>query len=197
MTALFQFSFLPLWVPGTLGFVALGMLLHRLGFWTGDWPRRVYGWIIAAGAGALLLYFPLVQAIINRHFDPAFLPLADMMTLLLRPFVSLAYASILILTVQSGAANWLTDRFAAAGRMAFSNYLGTSLIMTTIFYGYGFGLFGQLSRSELYFLVSAQWLLILAWSRPWLRHFRYGPFEYLWRSLSRGRLVSFRQAIAS
>jgi len=46
-------------------------------------------------------------------------------------------------------------------------------------------------------LVFGQWVLILGWSKPWLRHFRYGPFEYVWRSLSRGRLVSFRQAIAS
>ena len=81
--------------------------------------------------------------------------------------------------------------------MAFSNYLGTSLVMTTIFYGYGFGLFGELHRAQLYVLVVGQWLLILGWSKPWLRYFRYGPFEYIWRSLSRGRLVSFRQAIAS
>jgi uncharacterized protein len=81
--------------------------------------------------------------------------------------------------------------------MAFSNYLGTSLIMTTIFYGYGLGWFGALHRAQLYWLVLGQWLLILGWSPWWLRHFRYGPFEYVWRSLSRGRLVSFRQAIAS
>jgi uncharacterized protein len=81
--------------------------------------------------------------------------------------------------------------------MAFSNYLGTSLIMTTIFYGYGLGWFGHLHRAQLYWLVAGQWLLILGWSPLWLRHFRYGPFEWAWRSLSRGRLVSFRQAIAS
>jgi uncharacterized protein len=115
----------------------------------------------------------------------------------MRPFLALAYASALILAVRAGIVPWLIARFAAAGRMAFSNYLGTSLIMTTIFYGYGFGLFGELHRAQLYILVLGQWLLMLGWSQPWLRHFRYGPFEYVWRSLSHGRLLSLRQAIAS
>ena len=197
MTSLFQVSFLPVWVPGSLGFVFLGMLLYRMGFWTGDWSKRAYRWTIVSGAIAILLYIPLAWAIVAHHFDPAFLPLADLLTLLLRPFLALAYASVLILAVQAGAVPWLIGRFAAAGRMAFSNYLGTSLVMTTIFYGYGFGLFGELHRAQLYILVLGQWLLILGWSQPWLRHFRYGPFEYVWRSLSRGHLVRLRQAIAS
>jgi len=106
-------------------------------------------------------------------------------------------AAGIVLAVQSGGARWLTVRLTAAGRMAFSNYLGTSLIMTTIFYGYGLGLFGQLHRAQLYWLVLGQWLLILGWSPWWLRHFRYGPFEWAWRSLSRGHFVRLRQAIAS
>jgi len=143
------------------------------------------------------LYLPLVRAIETHHFDPAFLPLADALTLLLRPFLALAYAAAIILAVQGGRARWLTKRLAAAGQMAFSNYLGTSLIMTTIFYGYGLGLFGQLHRAQLYWLVIGQWALILGWSSLWLRHFRHGPFEWAWRSLSRGHLVKLRQAIAS
>lgn len=196
-TALFQFSLLPLWIPGSLGLIALGMLLYRLGFWHGRWSRRAYLGLMASGGFAILLYIPLARTIVRHHFDPAFLPLADALTLLLRPFLSLAYASGLILLVRAGAAQWLMERMAAAGRMAFSNYLGTSLVITTIFYGYGFGLFGQLSRAQLYVIVFGQWLVILAWSKPWLRRFRYGPFEWAWRSLSKGRLVSFRQAIAS
>ena len=196
-TALYQFTLTPSAVPGSLGFVFLGMLLYRLGFWTGDWGRRRYRLIVASGAIAILLYVPLALSIVAHHFDPAFLPLADALSLLLRPFLALAYASILILMVRAGTARRLTNRLAAAGRMAFSNYLGTSLVMTTIFYGYGLGLFGRLDRAQLYLLVVGQWLLILGWSEPWLRHFRYGPFEWAWRSLSQGRLVSFRQAIAS
>jgi len=196
-TAAFQTLYLPINMPETLGFVLLGMLFYRLDFWTGGWSKRAYVGTILAGAITIPLYWPLVSTIEAHDFDPAFLPLADAFTLLLRPFLALAYAAAVILAVQGGAARWLTMRLAAAGRMAFSNYLGTSLIMTTIFYGYGFGLFGQLHRAQLYLLVLGQWVLILGWSPLWLRYFRYGPFEWAWRSLSRGRLVSFRQAIAS
>jgi uncharacterized protein len=197
VTARLQFSLLPTWTPGTLGFMGLGMFLYRKGFWTGDWSKRIYQASLFGGGIAILFYLELAAMIARRGFDPVLLPLADALSLLLRPFLALAYASALILLVQSGSMKWLTSRLAAAGRMAFSNYLGTSLIMTTIFYGYGFGLFGLLSRAQLYGLVLAQWLLILGWSKAWLRHFQYGPFEYVWRSLSRGHPVSLRQAIAS
>lgn len=193
----YQTLYMPIGMPETLGFVLLGMLFYRLGFWSGGWSRRAYIRTIVAGAVTIPLYLPLVRAIEAHHFDPAWLPLADTLTLLLRPFLALAYASAIVLAVRSCSLSWLTARLAAAGRMAFSNYLGTSLIMTTIFYGYGLGWFGYLHRAQLYWLVLAQWLLILLWSPWWLRHFRYGPFEWAWRSLSRGRLVSFRQAIAS
>jgi len=193
----YQTLYLPIGMPETLGFVLLGMLFYRLDFWSGGWSRRAYRRTIVAGTVTIPLYLPLVRAIEGHHFDPAFLPLADTATLLLRPFLALAYAAVIILAIRDGVASRLTDRLAAAGRMAFSNYLGTSLIMTTIFYGYGLGLFGQLHRAQLYWLVLGQWLLILWWSPLWLRHFRYGPFEWLWRRLSRGRVVRLRQAIAS
>ena len=78
--------------------------------------------------------------------------------------------------------------------MAFSNYLGTTLVCTTLFYGYGFGLYGRLSRAELYLVAAAVCALILLWSQPWLARFRYGPMEWLWRSLARGRLQPMRRA---
>jgi uncharacterized protein len=77
--------------------------------------------------------------------------------------------------------------------MAFSNYLGTSLVATTFFYGYGFGMFGQLSRAELYWVVLAIWVLILGWSKPWLDRYRYGPLEWLWRTLARGERQPMRR----
>ncbi|WP_442680279.1 DUF418 domain-containing protein [Sphingomonas sp. ASY06-1R] len=196
-TRLFQIQIIPAALPGTLGFVFLGMLFYRLGFWTGQWSRRAYQRVAGAGAAALLLYAPLVFAIIAHHFDPTFLPLADMATLILRPFLALAYAALLILAVRANVLPRLMERLGAAGRMALSNYLITSLVMTTIFYGYGLGWFGGLSRAQLYWLVAAQWGLMLLWSRPWLARFHYGPFEWAWRSLSRGQVVPFRRAIAS
>ena len=60
--------------------------------------------------------------------------------------------------------------------------------MTTLFYGYGGGLFGRLDRAELYLIVPAAWAVMLLWSKLWLDRYRYGPLEWLWRSLARGAL---------
>lgn len=192
-TWLYQSRVLPAMLPETLGYMLLGILLLRNGFLSGDWPRRRYILLAAIGFGvALPLHIPIERAMIAARFDPAMLPFTSALSFLLRPWLALAYAAAVVLLVQGGAAPWLCGRLAAAGRMALSNYLGSTLVATTLFYGYGLGLFGMLSRAQLYGVVAGIWLLILGWSEPWLRHFHYGPLEWLWRSLARGRLQPFR-----
>lgn len=187
MTIFFQTLLLPLSMPEVFGFMALGMALFRSGFLTGAWSRRAYWLTVAAGYGiAVPLTIPVARTVATADWDPVLLPLTDSAGLVLRPFIALAHAAVIILFVQSGTARWLAVRLAAAGRMAFSNYLGTTLIATTLFYGYGFGLFGTLSRAELYILVLGIWALILFWSKPWLERFAHGPLEWVWRRLARG-----------
>ena len=89
--------------------------------------------------------------------------------------------------------DWLTMRLAAAGRMAFSNYIGTSAVMMLIFQGWAGGLFGQLHKVELLVPLALGWGLMLAWSAPWLRFFRHGPLEWLWRCLTYWRLFPMRR----
>jgi uncharacterized protein len=110
---------------------------------------------------------------------------------LIRPVMVAAIAALIVLLARDGG--WLEERIAAAGRAAFTNYLGTSILMTGLFYGWGFGLFGELSRAQLWPVVIAMWALMLAWSKPWLDRFQYGPFEWLWRSLARGELQPMRK----
>ncbi len=110
-----------------------------------------------------------------------------------RPLMIVAWACLIILLARPGG--MLTDRIAAAGRMAFTNYLATSVICSTLFYGYGLGWFGYLSRAELYLIVLAMWVLMLVWSKPWLDRFAYGPLEWLWRSLARLKLQPMRRNI--
>jgi uncharacterized protein len=78
----------------------------------------------------------------------------------------------------------LTSRLAAVGQMALTCYLAMSLICTTIFEGYGFGLFAKLQRYQLLYVVFFVWLFLLIASHLWLRHFRFGPMEWVWRSLT-------------
>jgi uncharacterized protein len=199
MIIFFQTFLLPISMPEIFGFMALGMLLFRYGFLTGGWSRRAYWRVMAVGyLVAVPLMIPLARAVAASSWDPVTLPLYDGASFLLRPFIALAHAAAVILFVQSGAAKWLVTRLEAAGRMAFSNYLGTTLLTTTLFYGYGFDLFGALSRAELYLVVLAVWALILLWSKPWLERFDYGPLEWLWRRLARGPVpIRSQAAIAS
>jgi len=180
----------------TLGLMLLGMALFRSGFLTGDWDRARYGrWAVWAAAIAVppLVFIAWWQA--SAAFDAvriflAFFALSTPFDVLL----AVGWAAAIIWWAKGGALPALKARIAAAGRMAFTNYLATSLVMTSLFYGYGLGLFGEVGRAGLWLFVLGMWALILAWSKPWLDHFHYGPLEWLWRSLSRLRLQPFRKA---
>ena len=175
----------------TLGYMLLGMACLKSGMLTGEWSRTRYRHWVAIGFGTGIPAFAAL-AFYVAYNGFGLLPVvigSIMLPTLLRPLMIIGWACLIILLARPGA---LTTRIAAAGRMAFTNYLGTTILCTTLFYGYGFGLYGHLSRAELYLVVFAVWALMLLWSKPWLEHFRYGPFEWLWRSLARLRLQPIR-----
>lgn len=179
----------------TLALMLIGMALFRWGFFSGAWSRRAYRLTAAAIPVALAGYIPLVLWLNATRWAPLTMIATETVQLtLLRPWLSLGYAALVILFVQSDHMSWLADRLAATGRMAFSNYLGTSIICTLIFNGYGLGWYGHLQRWQCLIVVATMWLLMLAWSKPWLDRFAYGPFEWLWRSAARGRWQPFRRA---
>jgi uncharacterized protein len=107
-------------------------------------------------------------------------------------FTAFGYIALLMLAIRCGALRRLTASLASVGQMAFTNYILTSLICTTIFEGYGFALFGKLQRYELYAIVPFVWLVILVISPIWLSHFRFGPLEWVWRSLTYWKRQGFR-----
>jgi uncharacterized protein len=76
------------------------------------------------------------------------------------------------------------SRLAAVGQMAFSNYVMHAVIGSTIFTGFGFGLYGKLERYQSYYIVFAIWVVQLIASPIWLRRYRFGPLEWCWRSLT-------------
>ena len=106
--------------------------------------------------------------------------------------VAMGHVGLLMLIVQSGAIGWLTRRLAAVGRMALTNYLTHSIVCTTLFYGYGFNLFGHINRTGLVAIVLAIWIFQLVVSPIWLKYFRFGPAEWLWRSLTYWRIQPMR-----
>lgn len=82
---------------------------------------------------------------------------------------------------------------AAVGRTAFSNYLLQTVLATSIFYGYGLGLFATLSRLELLGVVVLIWVIQVPLSVVWLRRYRFGPVEWCWRTLTYGERQPMRR----
>ncbi len=108
------------------------------------------------------------------------------------PALSLCYTAAL--TLLCSGATW-QRRFApiaAVGRMALSNYLLQTLICTTIFYSYGLGLYGQVGPALGLLLTVLIYAVQIPLSFWWLRHFRFGPVEWFWRSLTYGKWQSMR-----
>jgi uncharacterized protein len=182
-------------IPEAIGQMFVGMALFRLGFFTLKWSTRAYVVTIAVG---YLLAVPatawLAWKITQSNFDPLTINRLEDWQQVTRPLIALAHASVILLLVRAGSAHAIVNRLAAAGRMAFSNYLMTSIVTTLVFCGFGLGLYGELSRFEQLAVVGGVWVFILAWSRPWLARFHYGPFEWAWRSLVRWSPQPFRRA---
>jgi len=107
--------------------------------------------------------------------------------------VSFGYICLIMLMVKNGTFQWLQKRLAALGQMAFTNYISQSVICVFIFWGVGFGLLGQLSRGYQILIVIAIWVVQLMWSKPWLERYRFGPLEWLWRSLTYGKMQSMKK----
>lgn len=182
----------------TLAMMLLGMAGFKSGFLTGGWDRDRYRRIAAWGYGiGLPVMIALAAWCVASGFD-SLVTFVTVVTLSapVRPLIMLAHAAVIILWL-TPTPGGLARRTIAAGRMAFTNYLITSLAMTTLFYGYGAGLFGRIDRAALYLIVLFWWALILGWSAPWLARFHYGPFEWVWRSLARGAPQPMRRSDSS
>ncbi|MEO5773072.1 MAG: DUF418 domain-containing protein [Sphingomicrobium sp.] len=179
--------------PETFALMLLGMAGFRSGFLTGRWSpasyRAVATWGIAAGAA---LSAGLAAWVWATGFQlPNTVTALETWSMPAHPVMALGYAALIILLARGRGL--IAERVAAVGRAAFTNYLGTSLLATLIFNGSGLGLYGRLSRFEAWLLVPLFWALMLLWSKPWLDRFNYGPFEWLWRSLSRMKLQPMRR----
>jgi uncharacterized protein len=178
----------------TLPLMLIGAALYRMGFFSGAFGRAKllrWGWIGLIAGGLVHLAIGLVvQAGGFSYYGTlagfvAWSPLP-------RLWMVLGMAALLVAYAPS-ATGWLGERVRAAGRAAFTNYLGTSIVMMFVFHGWALGLFGQLNRPQLYIVVALAWVLMLAWSKPWLDRFRYGPLEWLWRSLTYGKAFPLRK----
>lgn len=183
----------------SLGMMLLGMGLLQGGFLTGDWKTRAYVSTALIGYGVGL---PLGAVCTWQAWRQNFAPLAMLRWEFLpydvqRVFVGMAHASVVLLIVKAGALRWITRPLAKVGQTALSNYLGTTVVCTMIFDGWGLGRFGRMPFYRLFYVVAGIWLLNLVASTIWLRYFRFGPMEWVWRSLTYWKRQPMRRAEAA
>jgi len=164
----------------------LGIILMRTGVFTGHRTPRFYASMAAIcyAVGLPLVIFGLIDN--ERHgFDIIRMALVGTQTNIIGSVpVALGHAAVLLLLVRLGALGGLRKALAATGQMALTNYLSQTILCTTLFYGYGLGLYGKLDRPATLGIVAAIWTLQLIWSPLWLSRFRFGPAEWAWRTLT-------------
>ncbi|MDR3638878.1 MAG: DUF418 domain-containing protein [Isosphaeraceae bacterium] len=171
-----------------LGMMLLGMGLLKLGVFSAELRSSTYIRLLSFGYGVGVPLNALTGYLYYRSgFDPAYLMTHYAIYQYGRLLVALGHIGVVMLVVKASVLPRLTTSLAAVGRTALTNYLGTSLVCTVLFNGYGFGLFGRLQRVQLLGVVLAVWATQLVVSPLWLRVFRFGPVEWLWRSLTYGR----------
>ena len=168
-----------------LMFFFLGMALYKSGYLLGRKSNYLYVAVALAGisVGLLLNYFYLRTEYRLKFDNYKFVQQWKFACYDIRRICqTLGYLSLLILLYKITPVRKLLDIFAPVGQMAFTNYLSQSIITSVIFYG--FGLFATLQRYEVYYVVAGIWLFQLVFSHIWLKYFRFGPFEWVWRSLT-------------
>jgi uncharacterized protein len=188
------FLFMIFW--RVMGIMLLGMALLKLGVFSAKRTQRFYTLCILIGYGVgLPLAYIGMHELQAHDFDFIYwLRIGSHYNYVGSLFVAAGHLGVVMTVYKMGLLRGLTSRLAAVGRMALSNYLFHTVVFTTIFYGYGFGLFGKIDRFWLLLTVFGMWITQLVISPIWLRYFRFGPAEWLWRSLTYWRRQPMRAA---
>jgi uncharacterized protein len=168
-----------------LMFFFIGVAVFKSGFLTGDSPTWLYATIAILGIGlAFTLNYIGLKEMYHARFDHVKLTeSAPFEIYQIRRFLqTMGYLSLFILLYKLAPLRALFHVLAPVGQMAFTNYLSQSII-TSIFF-YGFGWFGLLQRYQIYEVVAAIWIFQIIFSTIWLKYYLFGPFEWVWRSLT-------------
>jgi len=179
------------------GLMLIGMSLFQWGVFSAERSRRFYRRMILFGAG-LGIPLTLLGVQLNRahqwspDYSLFFGPQINSWASLL---MAMAWIGLVMEACLRPRMGPLLAPLRAVGRMAFTNYIFETVLCTTLFYGHGLGLFGKVDRVGQLLLVIGIWVVLLVTSSAWLRLFRFGPLEWLWRSLTYGRPPALRKGL--
>ena len=178
-----------------MGLMLAGMALLKLGVFSASRSKRFYLILagIGYGAGLSLAYLSARGMIVHEFSFVEMFRIDGPLNQFGGPLVALGHIGLVMLACRTGILGGLRKRLAAAGRMALSNYIAQTLICTFIFYGYGLGLYASIGRVGLMLFVLGVWIVELIVSQLWLGRFRFGPMEWLWRTLTYGSRQPMRK----
>ncbi|MFY0674102.1 MAG: DUF418 domain-containing protein [Bacteroidia bacterium] len=177
---------LVIYLPKELGGFILGFQLAKHDF-IGFIKTKIRAWLLVLSSIVLVVWY---------SYNLKFFGLFDMETMpFIRPLLlalvyamdilhALTWVSLVVYCFKFKLGRWLLSALAKPGKMSLSNYLMQSFICVLIFYGFGLGLYGSMHASELLALAIGIYLFQFAFSSWWLRRFKQGPLEKLWRNLS-------------
>jgi uncharacterized protein len=193
----FQWTEFPHWAfTDLLPFMLIGMALLKLGVLTGAAPARTYLAMIVVGYGiGVPLGIYEVNLLVQGQFSPLAAAEAERTYQISRLAMVAGHLGLLLLWIKAGVFGSLQRALASVGQMALTNYLMQTVICTWLFYDFAMGpaLYSDLERHQLYYVVAAIWAVELVWSPLWLKYYRFGPFEWLWRSLTYWKLQPMRR----
>jgi uncharacterized protein len=169
----------------TLSMMLLGMAFMKWGWFDASRSLRFYSgaMLIGFGIGLPLNAWETIS-FVNSGFEPYWSAFNRPTYDIGRLSLALGYIGLVMMICKAGIFSAIRSALAAVGQMALTNYLGQSIICNLVFLGFGLGLVGELERYQLYYVVFAVWLSQLIFSVLWLRRYRFGPAEWLWRSLT-------------
>ena len=170
----------------TTAMMLLGMILFRKGVLSADKSIKYYKKMILAGfvPGLILSIIGLNQAYDFEWSGAYVMNIGANYKLISGFFMAIGYIGLVMWFFKKGIFKNLQRRLQATGRMAFTNYIGMSLICTLIFNGHGLGFFGTFDRLQQFLVVISVWVLILILSPLVLKKYRFGPLEWMWRKLT-------------
>ena len=176
------------------GMMMLGMALFKLGVLTLEVRTRTYLAMVGGGY-AIGLTGNILEArwIMDHGFTALAYTQAGISYDLSRLAMTMGHLGLLMLFLRSGVLPFARRSMAAVGRMALTNYLTHSLVALIIFVFLGY--WGALERYQLYYIVLAIWAVQFVASPIWLKHYHFGPVEWLWRYLTYGKKPEFRKDV--
>ena len=180
-----------LWRAG--GLMLVGMALFRWGVLSAERSRSFY---LKSAFYSLIVGFPIVIYGIYMNFTMNWDFQYSMFTgsqfnYWGSLFVAYGYISLIMVFAQSDNYYTMKKHLASIGQMALTNYILHSFIGVLIFFGIGFGFFGKIDRSLQILIVGIIWIFQYLTSEKWLNSYKFGPLEWVWRSLTYGKKQPF------